>query len=104
VRGEVVARELDSVRVKGKRVPVVIHELLGLGPAPRGQAAFLSEFEWGLSAYKGQRWEEAMAHFRAAVALAGQDACAEMYLGRCQAMRVRPPGPGWDGVYEMLHK
>jgi adenylate cyclase len=104
VQGEVVARELDAVRVKGKREPVVIHELLGLGRPARDQAAFLSEFEWGLSAYKGQRWEEAMAHFRSAIALAGPDACAQMYLARCEAMRQNPPGPGWDGVYELLHK
>jgi adenylate cyclase len=104
VRGQVVARELDAVRVKGKQEPVVIHELLGLGRPGPEQAAFLSEFEWGLSAYKGQRWEEAMAHFRSAIALAGPDACSQMYLQRCEAMRQSPPGPGWDGVYQMLHK
>ncbi|HSB20538.1 MAG TPA: adenylate/guanylate cyclase domain-containing protein [Anaeromyxobacteraceae bacterium] len=104
VRDQVVARELDAVRVKGKREPVVIHELLGLGRPGPEQAAFLSEFEWGLSAYKGQRWEEAMAHFRSAIALAGPDACSQMYLQRCEAMRQSPPGPGWDGVYQMLHK
>ncbi len=104
VRGQVVARELDAVRVKGRTEPVVIHELLGLGRPAKAQAAFLSEFEWGLSAYKGQRWEEAMAHFRSAIALAGPDACSQMYLQRCQAMRQNPPGPGWDGVYQLLHK
>jgi len=104
VRDQVVARELDAVRVKGKREPVVIHELIGLGRPAKQQAVFLEEFEWGLSAYKGQRWEEAMAHFRAAIALRGQDACAQMYLARCEAMQRSPPGPGWDGVYEMSHK
>jgi adenylate cyclase len=104
VRGQVVARELDAVRVKGKREPVVIHELVAMGrPAPE-QAAFLGEFEWGLSAYKGQRWEEAMAHFRSAIALRGHDACAQMYLARCEAMQRNPPGPGWDGVYDLAHK
>ena len=100
----VAARPLDLVRVKGKREPVVIYELLGLGRPGPGQAAFLAESEWGLSAYKGQRWEEAMAHFRAGIALAGPDPCSQMYLARCEAMRLAPPGPGWDGVYEMLHK
>jgi len=104
VRGQVVTRELDAVRVKGKSEPVVIHELLAMGLPRPAQAAFLAEFEWGLSAYKGQRWEEAMAHFRAAIALHGPDACAQMYLARCEAMRQHPPGPGWDGVYEMSHK
>ncbi|HEY7725588.1 MAG TPA: adenylate/guanylate cyclase domain-containing protein [Anaeromyxobacteraceae bacterium] len=104
VRGVAVARELDAVRVKGKQEPVVVYELLGMGAPTKGQAAFLSEFEWGLSAYKGQRWEEAMAHFRAAFALAGEDACSAMYLARCEAMRHKPPGPGWDGVFELQAK
>jgi adenylate cyclase len=104
VKDRVVARELDAVRVKGKREPVVVYELLGMGRPGKEQAVFLSEFEWGLSAYKGQRWEEAMAHFRAAIALAGPDACSQMYLARCESMRQSPPGPGWDGVYELLHK
>jgi hypothetical protein len=27
-----------------------------------------------------------------------------VYLARCEAMRAAPPGPGWDGVYEMKTK
>ncbi len=102
--GRAVGREVDAVRVKGKREPVVIHELLALGEPDAALAAFLSEFSWGRSAYQGQRWEEAMAHFGSALALRGDDACARMYLARCEAMRRRPPGPGWDGVHELDHK
>jgi len=104
VKGRVVAREVDSVRVRGKREPVVIHELVGLPPAAPEEAAFLAEFGRGLGAWKGQRWDEALARFQAADRLRGGDPCSRVYLERCRAMRLHPPEPGWDGVYEMKTK
>jgi adenylate cyclase len=100
----VVTRLLDRVRVKGKREPVAIHELLALAPAPEGLAAFLEQFAWGLSAYQAQRWDEAMARFREADRLRGGDAPSRVYLARCEAMGRAPPGPEWDGVFEMKTK
>jgi adenylate cyclase len=108
VKHAMVARELDAVRVKGKREPVRVYELLGQvdhHSAPDGQSPWLQEFDWGLVAYKAQRWEEATAHFGAADALAsGGDPCSKVYLARCQSMRHNPPSPQWDGVYEMKSK
>jgi adenylate cyclase len=104
VKEAVVARELDSVRVKGKREPVLIYELLGLAPPKPEQSAFLEEFTLGLTAYKEQRFEEAAARFTAADAMVHGDPCSREYLARCQAMRQNPPGPQWDGVYEMKTK
>ncbi len=104
VKGEVVAREVDAVRVKGRRDPVVLHELVGLAPASPAVAASLAEFDWGLNAWKGQRWDEAAGHFRKADHLRGGDPCSRVYLARCDAMRLHPPGPEWDGVYDMKGK
>jgi adenylate cyclase len=104
VKDAVVARELDLVRVKGKREPVQIHELLALAPASPTLAAFVERFVWGLSAYKGQRWDEAIARFREADQLRGGDPAARKYVERCEAMRRDPPGPEWDGVFEMKTK
>jgi adenylate cyclase len=100
----IVTRPLDRVRVKGKREPVLIHELLCLAPAPAGLRGFLEQFEWGLSAYQAQRWEEAAGRFREADRLQGGDAPSQVYIGRCEAMRRAPPGPEWDGVFEMKTK
>jgi adenylate cyclase len=100
----VVARELDLVRVKGKREPARIWELLAMAPAPPALAAFVERFGWGLSAYKAQRWDEAVARFREADALRGGDPPSRTYVERCEAMRREPPGPEWDGVFEMKTK
>jgi adenylate cyclase len=104
VKDAVVARELDLVRVKGKRAPVQIYELLALRPAPPALAAFVERFGWGLSAYKAQRWDEAIARFREAEELRGGDPPSRTYVERCEAMRREPPGPEWDGVFEMKTK
>jgi adenylate cyclase len=104
VEGRVVTRELDQVRVKGKREPVKIHELISLAPATPEASAFVEQFTWGIGAYKAQRWEEAVARFREADRLRGGDPCSRKYIGRCEAMRREPPGPEWDGVFEMKTK
>jgi len=104
VDGRVVTRELDQVRVKGKREPVKIHELISLAPASPEASAFVEAFTWGLGAYKGQRWDEAVARFKEADRLRGGDPCSKMYVARCEAMRKDPPGPEWDGVFQMKTK
>jgi adenylate cyclase len=104
VEGLVVTRELDQVRVKGKREPVKIHELISMAPPTPEASAFVEAFNWGIGAYKSQRWDEAVARFREADRLRGGDPCSKKYIGRCEAMRKEPPGPEWDGVFEMKTK
>jgi adenylate cyclase len=104
VRDEVVARELDLVRVKGRREPVAVHELLGLAPAAAGEAAFLEAWARGRAAFRARRWDEAEARFREADALRGGDPPSRLHLARCEALRRAPPGPAWDGVHELAGK
>jgi adenylate cyclase len=104
VRERVVGRQLDLVRVKGKQEPVRIYELLGMGPASPAEAAFLETFARGLGAWQAQRWDEAMGHFRESSRLRGGDECSQVYLARCERMRREPPGPGWDGAFNMESK
>jgi adenylate cyclase len=104
VEGLVVTRELDQVRVKGKREPVKIHELISMAPPTPEASAFVEAFNWGIGAYKSQRWDEAVSRFREADRLRGGDPCSKKYIGRCEAMRKEPPGPEWDGVFEMKTK
>jgi adenylate cyclase len=104
VDGALVLRALDVVRVKGKREPVTIFELLGRAPAAPELTAFLERFGWALSAYRAQRWDEAILRFREADALRGGDPVARAWVARCEAMRREPPGPEWDGVFELETK
>jgi len=104
VKDDVVVREVDRVRVKGKREPVHIYELLALAPGTPELTLFVERFGWGLSAYKAQRWDEAIARFRECDAMHGGDPTSRKYVERCEAMRREPPGPEWDGVFQMKTK
>jgi len=97
-------RELDSVRVKGKREPVTIYELVDCKePDPETQEV-LRAFERGLMAYKSRRWKEATAHFKAAMQIDPNDHPSKLYIGRCEEYALHPPPQEWDGVFDMKTK
>jgi adenylate cyclase len=96
--GTVVARELDLVRVKGKRLPVRIFEIVGLGEERAAWATVLERFATGIAAYRQRRWEDAIAAFRSVLEVQADDGPARLYLERCREMLVSPPDVQWDGV------
>ena len=103
--GDIHTRELDSVRVKGKREPVKIYEILGKGKIPTNKQPFITTFERAIATYKAQRWDEAIALFNEVRGnLKPNDYCSAMYIERCEQMRANPPGEDWDGVYTMTTK
>ncbi len=98
-------REIDSVRVKGRREPVVIFELLGKNGATTETQIFIDAFDKGLSAYKAQQWDEAIEAFTDVMEnLRKNDYTSNMYVERCLSMKENPPGEDWDGVFTMTTK
>jgi len=97
----VVARELDLVRVKGKKLPVRIFEILA--PASEGEtwAPLAERFNAGVAAYRARQWDAAMTAFSAVLAERPDDGPALLYLERCRNMRAAPPEADWDGVTVM---
>ncbi|HEY3447711.1 MAG TPA: adenylate/guanylate cyclase domain-containing protein [Myxococcales bacterium] len=104
VKGQVVARELGSVRVKGKKLPVGIYELRGLGTPPPAEAAVIADFEAGIAAYRARNWDEAEARFKKVLETWKDDGPSAHYLEDTEDKRRHPPAEGWDGVYEMKTK
>jgi adenylate cyclase len=103
--GVVYGRLLDAVRVKGKKEPVRIYEVLGKGKAPSDVVAFVEPFEAGLHHFQAQRWDDAEACFRAAAAARpGGDPPSAVYLERLEHFRHEPPAADWDGVYDFKTK
>ena len=99
------AREMDLVRVKGKREPVRIYELIGKGPPPQKSKELIEEFEKALKLYRNQEWDEAIATFdRVRTEIKIDDGPSSMYIQRCQRLKVSPPGEHWDGTYTMTTK
>jgi adenylate cyclase len=104
-RSVVHGRRLDAVRVKGKKEPVNIYEVIGKGPMPAEVAAFVAPFEHGLDAFQKQQWQVAEDNFKAAIAArGGNDPPSEVYLERIEHFRDEPPPADWDGVYDFKTK
>ncbi|MFI5397002.1 MAG: CHASE2 domain-containing protein [Candidatus Binatia bacterium] len=98
VANTVVARELDLVRVKGRRLPVRIFEIVGPGDERAAWAPMLERFATGIAAYRQRRWDDAIAAFRSVLEIQADDGAAQLYLKRCRDMLVSPPDLQWDGV------
>jgi predicted ATPase/class 3 adenylate cyclase len=92
-------RRIDRVRVKGKRNPIDLYEVLDAEPALRRDAKrqTRARFDEALSAYIDGRFDEAERLFRACVVSAPEDGAAEQLAVRSREYRLKPP-VGWDGV------
>jgi adenylate cyclase len=99
-----VLREVDRVRVKGKKAPVSIFELRGHGQPQGKDAELLQTFEAGLEAFRQGHWEAAEKYFSQCLQLSPDDGPAKLLLGRTQAMAQKPPPPDWDGTATLTEK
>jgi len=104
VKDEIFCRELDAVRVKGKKYPVRIFELLGDKKDSAQWQEFVGRFETGLAKYRTGLWDEAIAAFRGVLDVKPGDYPAQLYIDRCEALKEQPPVGEWDGVFTMTKK
>ncbi|WP_414646102.1 CHASE2 domain-containing protein [Burkholderia sp. LMU1-1-1.1] len=92
-------RELDLVRVKGKREPVAIFE--PLAPASELDAATaegLARWHEALAAVRAQQWDRAMSIISQLHDLDPGSRLYSLYTERIAYYRAHPPGADWDGV------
>ncbi|MEK6802778.1 MAG: adenylate/guanylate cyclase domain-containing protein [Nitrospirota bacterium] len=104
-KNDVEVREIDLLRVKGKKEPVVVFELLARkGQLDDKKRQVIDVYLEGLAAYKMRNFSTACARFSEAVALDPSDGPSRVYLERSTNYRQMPPPGEWDGVYEMTSK
>jgi len=104
-KNSVVARELDMVTVKGKRVPIRIFELIDLSSnVSQIQSKKITLFEEGLSVYREKKWEEAREIFRKVLSIEQNDKPSEIYIDRCERFIANNPPEDWDGVFRLNKK
>lgn len=104
VRGKLVARELDLIRVKGKTRPVKVYELLGRVEESDQFRNLQERFESGLEAYRTARWETAIELFAQTLRVFPDDGPSRVFLKRCRDLVQQPPESDWDGVFVMQTK
>ncbi len=105
VADAVEVRELDLIRVVGRREPVRVYELLERkGELEPDRRTLVDAYSAALEHYRAQRFEEALAGFRGVLELDEDDGPSLTYVDRCQTFIHTPPGSDWDGVYQLTGK
>jgi adenylate cyclase len=102
---DVVWRELDRVRVKGKDEPVAIFEPLGFeGHVSKEKLEELKLWNQTLRAYRAQDWDQADMLLLNLQRMAPDSHLYEVYAERVAHYRKDLPGPDWDGVWKFETK
>jgi len=97
----VVCREVDVIRVVGKKKSVKVFELIGeAGQVSPEQLSLLRDFGAALDSYRRREWQKALKGFLALK----DDPVAAVYAGRCRELLISPPPGDWDGVFELKSK
>lgn len=105
VKEEILGRELDLVRVKGKDQPVRIYELLArFSVATPAQRELAQEFQAALVSYHNRQWLKAETIWKDILQKFPADEPSKLYIQRCQMLMQNPPPPDWDGVYSITIK
>lgn len=110
----IVFRFLDKIVVKGRSLPVGVHEVVGLKADVSSQTLeCLALHAQAIARYHAQDWAGAIALFAQAAklelhqpdkALAIESNPSLIMIERCRYMEAHPPGADWDGVFVMKEK
>jgi adenylate cyclase len=105
VKEEVVARELDIIRVVGKNQPVRIYELISERRESDDKTkALMEKFQTAINFYRERRWSEAIECFEKTLEVNPKDRASQEYIRRCDEYRDSPPSEDWEGVFELRSK
>jgi len=101
-------RKLDILRVKGKKQPMAVYELLAekspADPAREKLTILAQTYETAFGYYQRQQWTEAEHTLQPLTDSATPDAPARALLKRIDHLRKNPPPLNWDGIYDAQEK
>ncbi|HST01512.1 MAG TPA: adenylate/guanylate cyclase domain-containing protein, partial [Usitatibacter sp.] len=99
---DVVCRELDKVRVRGRVGSVRIFEPLAReGGLTAHQIITLAQWHEALEMFRLKCWDDAEASMRAIAQEPGYARLTQLYLEYIPKLREEPPGPEWDAAYTL---
>jgi len=103
---DLICRELDKVRVKGKDVAVTIFEPIGFEADVSPETlALIQEFSEAVGLYRNRRWDAAQAVFsRLLLKDPSGSVLYQLYLDRIEILRQTPPAEPWDGAFTFKTK
>lgn len=100
-----ITREIDCVRVLGKREPIRIYELVAAdwSEVSPTQKDCMESYKQGLTLYREGQWQAAAEKFHTGMQLNNDGPSRILYL-RCQVFTNNPPSDKWDGTYDLDNK
>lgn len=103
---DVVFRELDRVRVKGKDEAVAIFEPIGMqGKIDKARLEEVKLYAQFLRLYRAQDWDQAeLQLFNLQKSVPGNPLYSHTFVERIAYLRANPPGKGWDGAFTFKTK
>ena len=103
---DVVFRELDRVRVKGKDEAVTIFEPFGMqGQVDKAKLEEIKLYTQFLRLYRAQDWDQAeLQLFNLQKQVPGNSLYSHTFVERITYLRANPPGKGWDGAFTFTTK
>ncbi len=104
-KADIEVRELDLLRVKGKKLPIKVFELLSRkGELTDEQKKAFEIYTMGLELYRKREFKSALGKFCQVMEVFPKDGPSETYSGRCYDFLKNPPPADWDGVFVMTTK
>ncbi len=101
---QLMLREIDLIRVKGKLRPLTIYEILTPEVVANNGKELVELFSEAREAYKRHDWLAAIAAFEAVLGRWPNDGPSRIFLARCGEYLAEAPASDWDGVYVMKGK
>ena len=92
-------RLLDWVRVKGRKAPIEVYEIIDHQDSHLKQLKLANAelIELGLGFRKQQKWEQATSHFQQALEINPDDSLAIHHLEQCAKLQNTDLAIDWDG-------
>ncbi|HTO55109.1 MAG TPA: adenylate/guanylate cyclase domain-containing protein [Myxococcota bacterium] len=98
-------RELDLVRVVGRRTPVRLFELVGLDSRATPQSRRACDlYERALAAYRARAFAECLRLLDELLAAEPEDAPGRLLRARASELERTPPADDWDAVFALESK
>jgi len=101
IKEEILAREVDFIRVVGKSKPERIYQpLADMNELSPDMADKITAFQEALQLYREKQWDEALRLFESFE----NDPLAQIYVERTIQYKKSPPPEDWSGVYDLKEK
>jgi adenylate cyclase len=102
---DVICREIDKVRVRGRKTATRIFEPLGRrDDLDALTIERLGRWHDALEMFRTRYWEHADAAMRELATVPEYARIIELYLAYIRQFREKPPGPDWDAAFTLYDK